>query len=783
MKKFTISFFSFTLLLCFNLAAQKAILSGIISDKASGEPLISATVQIEETGTITDFNGTFELEYAPGVYEIVFSYVGYESAKERIQLKSGETTKVEISLVEETSVLQTATVTSGKFEKPLGEVTVSLEVIKPRLIENTNQTSLSGVLKKVPGVNMIGNQANIRGGSGFSYGAGSRVLLLVDDMPILQADAGFPQWADVPIENVEQIEVVKGAASALYGSSAMNGIINVRTAYAKSKPETKVSWFYNHYLEPADKVQTWWNSAPNSGGLSFSHKQKFGRLDVVTGGYFLAGTNSNKFSYTERGRLNLGLRYRVTDRLSVGINTNYNRSSGTGFFFWGGVGDKLRVPTESTRSNSSNTRYNIDPFVSFYDKGNNRHKIQSRFFKVKNNTGTGEADQSNRSEVYYAEYQFQKKIERHQLVATAGLVYTGTAIKAPLYGDSTLFGRNYAGYAQLDKKFGERLNLSAGFRYESNNIKTPETILYQLEFINSFGVPAVLNDSIFVPNGEFKESKPVFRFGLNYKLSEGTFLRASYGQGYRFPTIAEKYIFTVFGGVPIRPNADLSSETGWSAEIGIKQGFQFLGFQGFADLAGFLTEYQDMMEFTFVNLAPDGFQSQNVGNTSIKGIELSIMGRGKLLGLETDLLMGYTYIDPQFKEFDPEGEPGSEGLLNAKSSSADYNILKYRSKHSIKFDMESRFDKFSVGVGATYSSFMEAIDAIFEAIIVPGLNEYRNELNTNGDLFLSARFSYKPSEQAKISIMGKNLLNQEIVSRPGILENSMNWTLRVDFKF
>jgi Outer membrane receptor for ferrienterochelin and colicins len=63
------------------------------------------------------------------------------------------------------------------------------------------------------------------------------VLLLLDDIPVLQPDAGTPNWDDLPVENIAQIEVIKGAASALYGSSAMNGIVNVRTAYAGSEPE------------------------------------------------------------------------------------------------------------------------------------------------------------------------------------------------------------------------------------------------------------------------------------------------------------------------------------------------------------------------------------------------------------------------------------------------------------------------------------------------------------------------------------------------------------------
>ncbi|MBK6986176.1 MAG: TonB-dependent receptor plug domain-containing protein [Bacteroidetes bacterium] len=75
-------------------------------------------------------------------------------------------------------------------------------------------------------------QASIRGGSGYSYGAGTRVLMLVDEMRMISADAADIKWNYLPLENLEQVEVIKGAASALFGSSAMNGVINMRTAYA-----------------------------------------------------------------------------------------------------------------------------------------------------------------------------------------------------------------------------------------------------------------------------------------------------------------------------------------------------------------------------------------------------------------------------------------------------------------------------------------------------------------------------------------------------------------------
>ncbi|MGK0366723.1 MAG: outer membrane receptor protein involved in Fe transport, partial [Saprospiraceae bacterium] len=296
----------FFIFLSFLSFSQEAVLQGVVIDDANSEPLIGATVQIGDTGTTSDFEGRYRLSAQAGEVTVKLTYVGYETLEQTMTLVAGEN-KLNFSLLEAATILNTATVTSGKFEKPLGEVTVSLEVIKPTLLESNNATSVDAVLGKVSGVEILDGQANIRGGSGYSYGAGSRVLLLVDDVPILQPDAGFPNWNDVPVENIEQIEIVKGAASALYGSSAMNGIINIRTGYAKSEPETRFSSFYTGYDSFKDETKSWWKAndtintpgadtlnAPSRYGASALHKQKFGNFDLVVGAFYLNSTGFRK---------------------------------------------------------------------------------------------------------------------------------------------------------------------------------------------------------------------------------------------------------------------------------------------------------------------------------------------------------------------------------------------------------------------------------------------------------------------------------------------------------
>lgn len=765
--------FLFLLLFSANLAGQSPTLSGKVTDGVTGEPLIGATVQIGDTGTTTDFDGNYNLTLEAGEQTIEASYIGYESVSKVIT--AGGEQALNFELGEEATLLQTATVTSGKFEKPLSEVTVSLEVIKADLLENTNSTSVDEVLGKVPGVQLIDGQPNIRGGSGFSYGAGSRVMLLMDDIPILQADAGSVNWDDIPVENIDQIEVVKGAASALYGSSALNGIINVRTAYAKSKPKTSISSFYTYFDDPADKSQILYKKQPYEFGLSGSHRQKFDKLDLVLGGYYLNRESFNQKTYDRYGRGNASLRYRISDNLVIGVNANVTKLSAADFFFWRGT-DSLFFPAPNTISQGERLRYNIDPQITYFDKNKNRHKILSRYHSIDNDNN---ANQGNQSQLLYSEYQFQRKWE-NGFVSTAGLVYIGNSVQAELYNDTTFSTRNLAAYVQLEKKFFNRLNLSGGFRYEINRLKTPELICTT----DIFG--GEVCDTI--PNGIDEEAKPVFRLGANYQAADFTFVRASWGQGYRYPTIAEKFIRTDFGGAQIGSNPALESETGWSTELGVKQGYKFGGFNGFVDVSGFWSQYNNMMEFNLTGFIPTTFRSINVGGTDIRGLEVTFAGQGDIMGMPANLLAGYTHLNPQFQEFDDTpregGKEPTEGQLNFENSSSNENILKYRSRNYAKLDFEISPKPFSVGVAFLYNSPIVAIDDIFERFdIVPGIKQYRVD-NPEGNLIFSARVSYRfLKEKAKFSLVANNLSNKMYSIRPGIMEAPRSITGRLDYTF
>ena len=100
-----------------------------------------------------------------------------------------------------------------------------MDVIDSKLIESKNCIILSDLIRNLPSVQLIDGQLNIRSGSGWSYGTGSRVLVMVDDMPILSADQGEVDFNLIPMETIDKIE--KGDFQVLKIGNIMKNVDNI----------------------------------------------------------------------------------------------------------------------------------------------------------------------------------------------------------------------------------------------------------------------------------------------------------------------------------------------------------------------------------------------------------------------------------------------------------------------------------------------------------------------------------------------------------------------------
>lgn len=758
-----------------SIFAQTAYIKGKVADTKSKETFVGATVAVDDsTGTTTDIDGNYFFKTTTGKHKVEYRMVSFKSQIKNIELKENDTLRLDVFLENDSKQLDVVVVSAGRFEQKLGDVTVSMEVLKPSLIENKSIQTIESAVDQVPGVNVIDGQANIRGGSGFSYGAGSRVLLLVDEMPMLTADAGDVKWTALPIENCEQIEVIKGASSALFGSSALNGVINFRTAYAKEDPETKINMYGGFYEKPKRKELAWWQDGnPAYSGINFYHAQKINQLDLVIGANVYSDDGYKKLETEQRYRANVNLRYRFKKikGLSAGINANTISTRGGLFLIWVNP-DSALYPAGGDLSHYKTYRTNIDPYIIYHTKKDGKHTLRGRIFRTTNLNNT---NQESTADVYYSEYQFQKKF-KNSLVWTSGIVYNYNEVRsAAMYGNH--YSNNISAYVQLDKKFFKKLNVSLGLRgeyFKTDTVETRENIY-------------LLLDTSKPPIAKQSKVKPITRIGLSYSLFQATYIRASFGQGFRFPTVAERFIRTSASGLEIYPNRNLTPESGWSSEIGIKQGIRLGEWKGFVDVAAFWTEYKNMMEFTFGQYAPPkppfatiadlgiGFQSQNIGNTRIKGIDFSIMGQGKMGAVNTTVLMGYTYIDPRQTDFDPVNDTAGNTSKN--------DILKYRFRHSGKADVELNYKKISCGFSMRANSFMENMDAFFEdKVFFPGMKKYRAEHN-KGDAVFDARVAYQIHKTAKMSFIVNNVFNREYMSRPADMQPPRTFALQLTLKF
>lgn len=768
-------------------------INGKILDE-NKQPLIGVLVESSQGDKArSDINGSFTIKVNIYPTTLTFSLFDFEPYK----ITVAESTKEDLIILMNPSVqeLEGVVVSASRRAQRIEDVPISLEIIKSELIENKALTSIEDAVNQAPGAYTMDGQVSIRGGSGFSYGAGSRVMAVWNDIPLLSADASDIKWESIALENIDQIEVLKGASSVLYGSGALNGIISLRDKEPTRKGETKLSYQIGIYDQPTRPGLQWTKKALLANQVSAYHGKMFEKFGFTVSAYGFRTDGFRAGEEKERARVNGSLIFKPkkVSNLKLGLNYSFTmerkgifliwESDSLGYYPSGGTANPYA--DTSTLSQMETFRAMVDPYLIWYDDHNNKHSLQTRFYNTTNRSGSNQGAIGN---IYYADYKFERKF-LNKWAVTAGLTGNWGTINSQLYGDHS--SQNYSIYGQVEKSFGN-LDLTAGVRgeyYQANDLQPDSRVYLSKDSTGSIPI------------------RPIFRVAAHYKAAKATHVRASFGQAYRFPSIAERFASTSLGDINIFPNQDLQPEKGWSAEIGVKQGFKIGNFKGFVDVAGFINQYENMMEFTFGLYKPDsitlsfdpnkpgyignwyGFRAENAERARIIGAELSINGTGFIGPVEITALLGYTYMNPVVLNPDSTyiyGKDGNGGLSNTSS-----NMLKYRFNHLAKGDIQFKYHKFIFGMTGKYNSFMVNIDDSFEngvnilgSINIPvlkGVKEYR-ERNNKGDLVFDTRLGYEFNENFQVFFIVNNLLNKEYVTRPGDIQAPRQFVIRLQAK-
>lgn len=727
------------------LYGQERILSGVVSDSSTGEKLVGATVVAGTVGTITDTKGFFQITLNPSQTWIEVSYIGYET--KRIEVNGLQ--QVLVLLTEQSRFLNPIVVSTTRSNQKEERATVSVTSIQPYLIQNRITTNIENTVRLIPGVSTTDGQANIRSGSGWSYGTGSRVSILVDDMPMLTAGTGQALWSYMPIENVRQIEVIKSSSSVLYGSSALNGVIHIRTDWPGNRELVSASVFSGVYSFPEEKNWRWQGNKPL----------------LKSGAHLLYGNGGERYQYvvSANGLFDDGYRMGEPDkrirlsgkskffsknkRLSLGLNANYFKGESGAFLLWESY-DLAYTSNDSAYGLTRSTRYNIDPILEFKGKYFD-YVLQNRFYEVDNRIeqNGSDPDQSNATRSVYNEFRMVlKAFQDKGLLVNVGGVNQYGETRANIFQGFKI-QQNHALFLQADYQ-NKRLSLSGGIRWEK----------YRLE--------------------EYSEARPVVKFGANYQLGKATFLRASFGQGYRFPVVSERFVQTRTGPVVIYPNPTLKAESGYSTELGIRQGVKLKnGIQFMADLAVYRMYFENMMEFTFGQwgglnepLAGIGFKSLNIGPALIQGAEITLTGGREWSKNKVMVIAGYNYadpvnLDPEFSFVDVHGNTSTYKQFSTNSSG---RVLKYRHRHLVKTDIQFETTRYGLGMSYQYASQFEAIDASFvflSAINFPGVEQSMAD-NKRGNHLFDIRGFYRISSTLKAQLAINNIFNQMVLLRP-----------------
>ncbi len=663
-------------------------ISGKVVDGETKEGLSFVNIRLNGTlqGVSTQLDGSFEFfNLSPGGYNITITYVGYdERVIENIEVSSGENTELSIELLPATITTEAVVVTASRKRQAASQVPASVQILTSDQLNEKSITTFDQAVQDVPGVVITRSSGanvqafSIRGASEVAGGGvGNRVLLLIDGRQALSPESGGALWNLVPVNSIGQIEVVKGAYSALYGSSAMGGVVNVITKKPTTEPQTRVNLNYGFY-----------NKTPEGSGfegyhdfhtIEVSHSRKRKNLSYL----FDTGWKSDD-GHREKSAFDLyniygKASYTIDKNRYIQVSSNINLINNDSPSTWLSKRKAHQVAAHRKDDFQKRNEYNADLHYFSFAKAN--LKYSSRFYYYRNASKyTYDSDPGNDStNVNFGRQTVAESKVNSQRIGNFTQVDAYISSNQYLIGgvdvkwdhivglpDSISYGRHQvlsAGvFIQDEIKFSKRLTATLGVRYD----------YYQL-----------LDD-------DFKDSNISPKIAFVYKVREDLLLRGLFAQAFRNPPIAERYIkFVQASGLRFQPNPNLQSEKlNVSLELGSK--FHLTSNTSF-DFAVFYNHYKNLIAFQQLSnpLEPLLFKVINLNKAIMQGFEVSLDQKFK------DFLRfhaNYTFLDAR---------DISENRLN--------DVLAYKVKHTFNLSATANYNRFLFNINGRYRSKIEEV--------------------------------------------------------------------------
>lgn len=569
------------------ILSQEANISGRVT-RADSSAIAGATILIKGTtvGTVTDKNGLYAIrKIKAGSYSIRVSFLGCETQEKIVELVNGNT-NADFILKEADMDLNEVVVTGTKSEKSLKNVPVVTQVISARKMLDLGITNVPDALQNmVPGLNMsqFGTRASIT-----LQGMDSKyVLFLIDGERIAGEVNGDIDYSMLNLENIERIEVIKGASSSLYGSNAIGGVINIITKKITDPFDAKLYSRYSKYNE----LYSGGSIGLKNGILGSRTSFNYSRTD----GYDLTPDTPHDWTQNPYSSFNINQKFEITptSRLSVVPYFGYY---------------------QFTRGNvSARPAHDLYQDLSAGMKGQyftGRHSVDFSWYRDRYNTYSILEQQDNKKDMTAYDIIQTLRIQDNFKISDRNSLITGVE-----YNYENLYSQRIDGntksegeavvYAQEDIRLGSKWNLIAGVRGSSHS---------------SYGFNAAPKISVLLKEGP-----------LNFRASAGT--------GFRSPALKELYMnFDHFGEWYIIGNTNLKPESSRY----VSGSAEFSKSRNNSSVTVYSNELTDMITDRWL---PDTVQLtrqyQNVASASVYGVDF-ISKQNIFKGLW--LSAGYSYV-------------------------------------------------------------------------------------------------------------------------------------------
>lgn len=659
----------------------KQSFTGKVIDISDKRELPGVAVRIENTqfGAFTNNKGIFIIKNLPDNLNranIIISLIGYETLKSEVDL-SNDNNK-EFSLKVQPLQTSEVVVSANKKVQAIQDVPISVAVIDKRVLIDRGITRLDDALEYVPGVEVNQDNASIRGSSGFSFGVGSRVSLLIDGFPMVAGDNGDIKFDALPIYNIDRIEVIKGAGSALWGTGAIGGIINLMIEEPTEVGVFKHRTFTGFYTKPRYEQWEFTENLQFNSGVNLSYGQKINALSVVASGSFYSDQGYRDYDNSLRYNLFSKVAYEFNSDTKLKLLFNGALEDRADWVYWNSL-DSATLPPTGTNRDIRIDSYKYSGFgeVSHSFDYNNYALIKFGIFNTKyNNSFEVNSEEYRQSDAtsYYIDLQGVSNFDiyNRKINLTYGLTQNYVDVKSFTYGN-----RNQhivAAYAQAEYSLPNVFTLTLGSRLDREITKGIES------------------------NIEFSP-----KVGINIPLKDHFNLRASFGRGFRVASVAERYSAIILQGFEVVPNLELEPESSWSAEIGTNLQYELFNSIGEIDFSIFHNELENLIEPSFASDATARIQFQNVTKARIQGIEL---------GLKTFLFNTFG-IESSLTLMNPI-DLSTNKTLNYRSEVLWYSrlILPYKFvEFQADFRYKSRVDNIDIQLGLLVNDSDARVDA------------------------------------------------------------------------